>query len=123
MGAIEEHWSDDMTCPACRQNEEAFPSDRCYDWMIGTGSSHARDRASFTTYRRLNCLNVGLEGSTPVFGIETIELEVVRSRKDPGINISALDNILHVPERSLQRFQSMNSRLRATFQELRCTRR
>ena len=56
MGGIGEYWRDVRA--ARKETEERYPSERCYDWMIGMGPSYARDRASFKTYRRISA-NVG----------------------------------------------------------------
>ncbi|PKY04329.1 hypothetical protein P168DRAFT_290413 [Aspergillus campestris IBT 28561] len=67
---------------------------RCWDWLLTGGNTHyARNRATFTTYRRAPCKIAHKR----VLGIGTVELTVQRSPDDPRPHKLTLHDVLHMP--------------------------
>ncbi|PLN84481.1 hypothetical protein BDW42DRAFT_191567 [Aspergillus taichungensis] len=67
---------------------------RCWDWLLTGGNAHyARNRATFSTYRRAPCKI----SHKRVLGIGTVELTVQRSPSDPRPHKLVLHDVLHMP--------------------------
>ncbi|KAI9375677.1 hypothetical protein BJX61DRAFT_92921 [Aspergillus egyptiacus] len=67
---------------------------RCWTWLLTPGNSHfAKNRSSFTTYRRAP----SKVGGRRVLGVGTVELKVRRSPEDGRMNILVLEDVLHMP--------------------------
>lgn len=78
-----------------KNNNNNGPSQRCWDWILVGGTNHyAKNRASFSTYRRVLCQ----VGNMRVLGIGTVNLQVVRGPEDTRTNTLVLENVLHIPE-------------------------
>ena len=83
------------TNPNNKNNNNNGPSQRCWDWILVGGTNHyAKNRASFSTYRRVLCQ----VGNMRVLGIGTVNLQVVRGPEDTRTNTLVLENVLHIPE-------------------------
>jgi hypothetical protein len=85
-----------------RTNGIQSQQDRCWDWMIVSGTSHyARDRSAFKTYRHVGKAvknTIAPELDLFVAGIGTVELGV-RTGDEEGSpdGVLVLENVLHVP--------------------------
>ena len=78
-----------------KPNNSNGSSQRCWDWILVGGTNHyAKNRASFSTYRRVLCQ----VGNMRVLGIGTVNLQVVRGPEDTRTNTLVLENVLHIPE-------------------------
>ncbi|KAL4789795.1 hypothetical protein BDV19DRAFT_373543 [Aspergillus venezuelensis] len=108
MGEIGE-FSKDMRARKRQAKEANPPRRRCHDWMIVSGSCHyAKNRSSFTTYRRVGKrMGQGL-ASVYVAGIGTIQLQV-RSSPARGAPTRTLElhDVLHTPGTICNGFNSM----------------
>ena len=101
MGEIGEYWRDAKAHK--RQKPANPPRRRCWDWMIVGGDCHyAKNRSSFTTYRRIQ----GTAQGARVIGIGTVELQVQRSPKESGTHTLVLEDVLHIPEAICNGFNS-----------------
>ena len=71
---------------------------RCYDWMIVSGNSYARNRSWFTDYRRVDGGFLDLSNGKTVFGIGTVKLKVKCAPGSEETRMVELRNVLHIPE-------------------------
>src|SRR5947199_6829766 len=93
MGEIGEYWRDAKVHKK-RQKQANPPRRRCWDWIIVGGHCHyAKNRSSFTTYRRIS----GTAQGARVIGIGTVKLQVRRSPTESDTHTLVLEDVLHIP--------------------------
>ncbi|KAF3897545.1 hypothetical protein GTR04_1774 [Trichophyton interdigitale] len=99
MGEIGEYWEENRAYKKRKleRRKNNPPKQRCFDWMITSGISYAKNRSSFKTYRHIRPVTLSSGTGARVIGVGSVELKVPRSPDNPEVNTLILDDVLHIP--------------------------
>lgn len=85
---------------AQKKKDKAVDPERCYDWMVQSGASYARDRTAFTQYIPIEpvTLRTIYNAEHRVIGVGIVQLKVLRDPSSTEISTITLSPVLHMPD-------------------------